>query len=198
MSERTALARLVGARLVHDLTGPLGSVMAAAGLAAGAARSDAILAETVADLLARGRLYAAVFGAAEAVEVGEMRAMLAGAPGAHRVSFDIGAVPPGLPPALAQIMLAAAMLAAEALPRGGSVTIGSGPGGGTVVLPEGRMAAWPHALIERLGGMAPAEADTPRSLLAAWLLNLAQEAGCHLSIGLGGPGIPPLLLRPAA
>ncbi len=171
--------------------------MAAAGLAPGATRSDEILAETVAELLARGRLYAAVFGEAEPVTVDQMPALLAGAPGAHRVRFALAGVPADPSPAVAQIILTAAMLAAEALPRGGSVTIGAAPGSGTVVLPEGRMAAWPHNLIERLGGLPPARTDTPRSLLAPWLLTLAREADCHVGIGLGGPGIPPLLLRPA-
>ena len=90
------------------------------------------------------------------------------------------------------------MLAAEALPRGGQVTIGAGPGGGIVVLPVGRLAAWPHALLERLGGLPPPQPDTARTLLAPWLVALAQDSGWHLSIGMGGAGIPPLLLRPAA
>jgi len=196
-TEGAELARLVGMRLVHDLAGPLGSVMAAAGLAPGAARSDALLAETVSDLLARGRLYAAVFGAAEAVPPEEMAAMLAGAPGAHRVSFEVAAASLSVAPAVARVLLAAGMLAVEALPRGGRVVIAPGPGGGVVVLPEGRVAAWPHGLIERLGGLPPPQPDTPRSLLAPWLITLAREAGCHLGIGLGGPGIPPLLLRAA-
>ena len=202
LAEETGLARLVGARLVHDLAGPLGSVMAAAGLSGSAgesvpgARSDALLAETVGDLLARGRLYAAVFGAAEAVAAEEMPALLAGAPGAHRVQFEFAAGLDSHPAAFGQILLTAAMLAAEALPRGGKVTIAGGPGGGTVVLPDGRMAAWPHRLPERLGGLPPAQADTARSLLVPWLLALAREAGCHVSLGLGSPGVPPMLLRP--
>ena len=192
------LARLVGARLVHDLAGPLGTIQAAAGVAPGAARSDALLAETLDELLARGRLYAAVFGQAEAMAGPALGALLAGAPGAHRVAFGIVGGPAEYPAALAQIVLTAAMLAAEALPRGGSVTIAAGPGGGVVVLPEGRVAAWPHGLLERLGGLAPPQPDTARTLLAPWLIALARDAGCHLGVGIGGPGIPPLLLRPAS
>ncbi|MBC7431182.1 MAG: hypothetical protein H7345_03855 [Rubritepida sp.] len=217
-SEAVELARLVGARLAHDLAGPLGTITAAAGLAPGAARSDELLAETLSDLMARGRLYAAVFGSAEDTPWHAMPALLAGAPGAHRITFDVTPGPP-LRPATAQLALAAGMLAAEGLPRGGcvgdapgpggggaglpegpprarGVRIAPGPGGGVAVLPEGRIAAWPHALIERLGGLAPPQPDTARSLMAPWLLALARQAGCDLSLGLGGPGTPPLLLRP--
>ena len=194
-SEAVELARLVGARLAHDLAGPLGTITAAAGLAPGAARSDELLAETLSDLMTRGRLYAAVFGTADDTPWHAMPALLAGAPGAHRITFYVTPGPP-LKPATAQLALAAAMLAAEALPRGGCVRIAPGPGGGVTVLPEGRIAVWPHALIERLGGLAPPQPDTARSLMAPWLLALARQAGCDLSLGLGGPGTPPLLLRP--
>ena len=91
---------------------------------------------------------------------------------------------------------AAAMLGAEALPRGGALHMMPLGSSGLVVLPEGRIAAWPHGLIERLAGMVPAEADTPRALLAPWLIALAAAAQCRLSLGMGQPGIPPLLLQP--
>jgi histidine phosphotransferase ChpT len=190
---RPQLAQLLGARLTHDLAGPLGTIMAASGSAEGAA----LLGETVAELRLRMRHYAVVFGEAEAMSWADMQALLAGAPGAHRVAFGFEFAPQTqLDPALAQIVLAAAMLGAEALPRGGTLRIMPMGGAGLVVLPEGRLAAWPHALIERLAGMAPAEADTPRALLAPWLIALAEAARCRLSLGMGQPGVPPLLLDP--
>jgi len=190
---RPQLAQLLGARLTHDLAGPLGSIMAAGGSAEGAA----LLEETVAELRLRFRLYAVVFGEAEALCWADVQALLAGAPGAHRIAFHFEFPPQArLDPALAQIVLAAAMLGAEALPRGGVLRITPLGGAGLVVLPEGRIAAWPHALIERLAGMAPAGADTPRALLAPWLIALAEAAQCRLSLGMGQPGLPPLLLQP--
>ena len=190
---RPQLAQLLGARLTHDLAGPLGTIMAAGGSAEGAA----LLEETVAELRLRFRLYAVVFGEAEAMCWADVQALLAGAPGAHRIAFHFEFPPQArLDPALAQIVLAAAMLGAEALPRGGTLRITPLGGAGLVVLPEGRIAAWPHALIERLAGMAPAEADTPRALLAPWLIALAEAARCRLSLGMGQPGVPPLLLDP--
>jgi len=190
---RPQLAQLLGARLTHDLAGPLGTVMAASGSAEGAA----LLEETVAELRLRLRLYAVVFGEAEAMCWADLQALLAGAPSAHRVTFQVQFLPQArLDPALAQIVLAAAMLGAEALPRGGALHMMPLGSSGLVVLPEGRIAAWPHGLIERLAGMAPAEADTPRALLAPWLIALAAAAQCRLSLGMGQPGIPPLLLQP--
>jgi hypothetical protein len=190
---RPQLAQLLGARLTHDLAGPLGTIMAAGGSAEGAA----LLEETVAELRLRFRLYAVVFGEAEALCWADLQALLAGAPGAHRIAFHFEFPPQAkLDPALAQIVLAAAMLGAEALPRGGALRITPLGGAGLVVLPEGRVAAWPHALIERLAGMAPAGADTPRALLAPWLIALAEAAQCRLSLGMGRPGLPPLLLQP--
>lgn len=190
---RPQLAQLLGARLTHDLAGPLGTIMAAGGSAEGAA----LLEETVAELRLRLRLYAVVFGEAEALCWADLQALLAGAPGAHRVAFRFEfPLQARLDPALAQIVLAAAMLGAEALPRGGTLRIMPLGGAGLVVLPEGRVATWPHALIERVAGMAPAEADTPRALLAPWLIALAGAAHCRLSLGMGQPGLPPLLLHP--
>ena len=197
-----ALARLVGARLTHDLAGPLSTLAAAAGLESGSTRSDALMGETLAELRTRVQLYGAVFGHADAMRGDELAALLAGAPGAHRVSITLDPdLSSPLPGPLAQVLLAAAMLGMEALPRGGSVALGQGSGDALTVLPQGRMAAWPHALLERLAGLPPPQPDTPRSLLAPWLLLLARELGCGLSFALGGPAsegrIPPLLLRAA-
>ncbi len=192
---RPHLARLVGARLTHDIAGPLGTIMAASGSAEGAA----LLEETVAELRLRLRLYAVVFGEAEAMSWGELQTLLAGAPTAHRVAFRFEVSPQErVEAALGQIVLAAAMLGAEALPRGGMLRVAAvhGRGGTLAVLPEGRIATWPHGLLERLAGMPPPEADTPRALLAPWLLALAEVAQCRLSLGMGQPGLPPLLLQP--
>lgn len=193
---RPRLAQLLGARLTHDLAGPLGTIMAASGAAGGAA----LLAETVAELRLRLRLYAVVFGEPEAMLPADLQALLAGSPAAHRVDFriDLPAME-AVPAELAQIILAAAMLAAEALPRGGSVHLVQLPGEGSgtlAVVAEGRIAVWPHSLIERIAGMPPVEPDSPRGLLAPWLLALAEGAHCRVSLGFGQPGLPPLLLRP--
>jgi histidine phosphotransferase ChpT len=157
----------------------------------------------VSELRLRLQLYAAVFGEPGAMSWAEIHRLLGGAPGAHRVAFQFQMSPQiNLPPALVQLVLAAAMLGAEALPRGGTVRLSPAPGGPSggamVVIPEGRIATWPHSLLERLAGLPPAEPDTPRALLAPWMLALAEAAGYRASLGLGQPGLPPLLLLPNA
>ena len=198
MTTTPELARLVGARLTHDLSGPLGTIMAASGVGAGkaAARSDELLAESVAELRLRLRLYGAVFGEAEAMRWAELQELLGGSPAAHRVAFQFEVPRQAMVAApMAQLVLAAAMLGAEALPRGGTVRLAAPPGGPVTILPEGRVAQWPHSLLERLAGMPPTEPDSPRGLLAPWLLALAGLADMRVSLALGGPGVPPLLLH---
>ncbi len=204
------LAQLVAARLTHDMAGPLGTLMAASG-AGGGQRSDELLHETLTELRQRLRLYAALFGEPEAMPWEDLEGLLAGSPAAHRVAFRFEVqrhAPPSA--ALAQLALATAMVATEALPRGGQVLVAvlsaGGQGGGSMltVMPQGRSAAWPHGLLERLAGMAPDEPDTPRALLVPWMLALAGLAHCRVSIGMGaGPApateetrLPPLLLAP--
>ena len=203
------LAQLVGGRVTHDMAGPLGTLMAASG-AGGGERSDELLFETLAELRLRLRLYAALFGEPEAMGWEDVQALLAGSPAAHRVALRFETPPQAaLPAGHGQLALAAAMVASEALPRGGQVRIAAlsagGQGGMTVsVMPQGRAAAWPHSLLERLAGMPPAEPDTPRALMVPWMLSLAGLVHCRVSIGMGGvpaasgeePRLPPLLLGP--
>jgi indolepyruvate ferredoxin oxidoreductase alpha subunit len=92
--------------------------------AGGSAEGAALLEETVAELRLRFRLYAVVFGEAEALCWADLQALLAGAPGAHRIAFHFEFPPQArLDPALAQIVLAAAMLGASLhYPLRGAVT----------------------------------------------------------------------------
>lgn len=206
------LAQLVGARLTHDLAGPLGTLMATSG-AGGGDRSDELLHQTLAELRLRLRLYAALFGEPEAMGWEELQGLLAGSPAAHRIAFRFEVPPQPPPAALGQLALAAAMVAGEALPRGGHVRVaifsggdaGGGPAGSMLtVMAQGRSAAWPHALLERLAGMPPDEPDTPRALLVPWMLALAGLAHCRVSIGMAAGmaaateevRLPPLLLVP--
>jgi histidine phosphotransferase ChpT len=188
------LTRMLAARITHDLSGPLGTLMAAAGNPAGAA----LMAETLEVMRVRLRLYGAVFGPADALDWEAMRELLAGAPGAHRIKFALQPQSNAPPSAgMAQLLLAALMLAAEALPRGGTVTLlgdGSAP---YMLLPEGPMARWPHGFIDVLAGGQPAEAGTPRGVLAAWVPAMAQAARARISLGQGPGAVPPLLVQPA-
>ncbi|MCX7374229.1 MAG: histidine phosphotransferase family protein [Alphaproteobacteria bacterium] len=192
-----SLPRLLAARLTHDLSGPIGTMMATAGTSPGAPRSDELLAEAIETMRLRTRLYAAAFGLPDELGWADMTELLAGAPGAHRIVFHIrppdGVAPP--PGALGQLLLVALMLGAEALPRGGSVTLMSAPDAPFMVLPDGAGASWPHGFVDVLAGGAPEAARTPRGLLASWLPALAQAMKCRLSLGMGAGGLSPLLVQ---
>ncbi len=189
------LTRLLAARITHDLSGPLGTLMATAGNPAGAQ----LMAETLDVMRLRLRLYGAVFGPADQLDWPAMQELLAGAPGAHRITFRLQPqvnTPPS--PAMSQLLLGALLLAAEALPRGGSVTLLSAAKAPFMVLPEGAMARWPHGFLDVLAGSEPAEAATPRGVLAAWVPAIAHAAGCRIGVGQGPGPVAPLLLQPAA
>lgn len=194
-----SLPRLLAARLTHDLAGPIGTMMAAAGTAPGAARSDELLADAIDTMRLRTRLYAAAFGLPDELAWADMDELLAGVPGAHRIAFHIRPADGAPPPAsgLGQLLLAALMLGAEALPRGGSVTLMSAPDAPFMVLPDGPGARWPHGFVDVLAGGSPEAARTPRGVLAAWVPVLAQALHCRLSLGMGAGGVAPLLVQSA-
>jgi histidine phosphotransferase ChpT len=97
------------------------------------------------------------------------------------------------------VALNAALLAAEALPRGGVVALSGSAGAGLVVLPDGISAAWPPPLLALLSGTSVRDAlsDGPRHVVAPLLLALLADLGWRARLGpgpVGGPG--PLLLGP--
>jgi histidine phosphotransferase ChpT len=209
------LARLLVARLCHDLGGIAGTLAGTLDLAAGGGEDDPmrdLARETAESLRLRLRLYAAAWGgAAEEMDAAALRALLQGAPAAPRVAFATdGLAPEGVLPAeLVPLALCVALLGAEALPRGGTVRLAGTAEAGFTVWPQGTAAAWPPALTTALaaagGDGAPPLPDggavAPRRLLVPLVLLLAEEAGWEVSLALGGPGAAgaaPMLLGPTA
>lgn len=197
------LAQTLCARLCHDLGGAVGTLAGTLDLLG---ESDAgmlaLARETASGLRQRLRLYAAAWGgAAEEADAEHLRMLLEGAPAASRVRFVLEPFSAGgpLPAALVPLALNAALLGAEALPRGGTVTLAGSAEDGFLVRPEGREAAWPPGFIALLGGCrADPAAAGPRRVLAPWLLGLAAAAGWTASLAQGAePGAPPLVLAPA-
>lgn len=198
--EALSLAQDLCARLCHELGGPLGALSGALDLVETAPDEAMAVAREGGDALRR-RL--ALWRAAAGAGTGPMgRAGLAelleGALAHGRVAADLsGLSGPDLPAPLAQALLLAAMLGAEALPRGGTVRI-SGGAAGLLVRPEGRNAAWPPALAALLAGRA---AGGPREVLAPLLARVAAQAGMALALAAPEEGAagaaPPLALRPA-
>lgn len=197
------LARTLAARLCHDLGGAVGTLAGTLDLVGeGDAEMLGLAREAATVLRQRLRLYAAAWGgAAEATGGGALAQLLDASPAAPRVRFQLDQLAPGatLPAALIPLALNAALLGAEALPRGGTVTLAGSAGDGLVVCLEGRDAAWPASFVALLGGGAAAAAlgEGPRRVLAPLLLGLAAEAGWVVSLAQGlVDAVPPLLLSP--
>lgn len=198
-TDAARLAEALAARLCHDLGSPVSTLAALQGQAsAGAA---AILAETTHELTLRLRLMSLALGQGDQLGWADLANLLRGAPGAHRLRFDLPEEPGDLPAGRARLAAVATLLGAEALPRGGVVRVSALPGGGFAVLPQGRDSAWPAALLGLLAGGAVAAALTegPRRVLSPWLWVLAEGEGFAPQLGHGasGEGAAPLLLAPA-
>jgi histidine phosphotransferase ChpT len=197
------LGRLCVARLCHDLGGAAGTLAGTLDLLDGAdPEVGSLLRDTAQVMRLRLRLYAAAWGGAAPELTGpQLVELLEAGPASPRVRFDAAALHPGqaLPAPLVALALNAGLLAAEALPRGGTARLGGDAAQGITVLPVGPGAAWPGVLLRVLAGEDPAalalEAG-PRAMLGPLLVLLAAEQGWSATLALGGPGAAPLLLRP--
>jgi histidine phosphotransferase ChpT len=196
------LARLMSARLCHDLGGAVATLAGTLDLLEqGEPEALSLARETAVVLRGRLRLFSAAWGLAETEwPASELAAMLSTSPASPRVGFALDGLDRAGPvaAALVPLVLNGALVGAEALPRGGTVTV-TGDARGLVVMPVGRDAAWPPGLVALLAGEGPEAllADGPRRVTAVLLAQLAEAQGWGLSFALGpGEGPPPLLLAP--
>jgi len=203
MSLDTRLAQMLCARLCHDLGGAIGTLAGTLDLAeTGDSELLDLSRETATALRQRLRLFSIAWGGpTHDMGAAELAGLLEGAPAAPRVRFALADLAPGgrLPAPLVPLALNAALLAAEALPRGGTVVV-SGDARGLAVQPQGRDAAWPSALLALLSGSAPSLVleEGPRRVVTPLLAGLAAEAGWTIGLALGGAdGAAPLMLEPS-
>jgi len=206
MSLEPGLARLIAARLCHDLGGVVGTLAGTLDLVEpGDPGMHELARESAQVLRHRLRLYSAAWGGgASDLDAAGLTELLQGAPASPRVRFALDRMEGGglLPAALVPIALNAALLAAEALPRGGTVHLGGSAARGLHVWPDGASAAWPQAVISALSGMPEAELleGGPRRVLLPLLLAFAEEVGWTPALSLGGEwgsGCALLSLTPA-
>lgn len=193
------LTELVAARICHDLGSPVASLTALLPQAADPAAKE-IVDDTARELRARLQLMAAVFGLPDELDWPGVARLLAGAPMAHRVAFSLPARAGALPSSQTRVALAGLLLAAECLPRGGTVHASEPARGLLALRPEGRDAAWPDVLLELLAGgsLSAALAHGPRRVLAPWLVSVAAAEGQSVSLAFpAGPGIAALTIAPA-
>jgi len=196
------LARLMSARLCHDLGGAVATLTGTLDLLdQGDPEAMGLARETALMLRGRLKLYGAAWGLSEAdCPAEELAALLAAAPASPRVRFALDGLGRDRPvaAALVPLVLNAALVGAEALPRGGTVAL-AGDARGLMVLPAGRQAAWPPGFLKLLAGEGPDAllADGPRRVTAVLLATLAEAQGWSLSLGLGPEqALPPLVLAP--
>ena len=187
------LAQALCARLCHDLGGPIGSLVTVMDLGpAGGAEAVDIARESADILRRRIRLFRLLAGAAEDLSREGLETCVEDMLSHGKVRLAEGvAVPASAVPAV----LAAILLAAEALPRGGAVLLAGDPAEELMVIPSGPGAAWPPALAALLAPGDAVPEPLPRTVFAHVLCAAAEQAGLTLRLALGaGQGGAALLM----
>ena len=210
MSDALQLADLIAARLCHDIGGPIGTLAGTLELASAeqVAQAEAVATvnEAARDLTRRVRLLRFAWSAeATPMDVARLEDLAIGAPGADDVRLDVTALrrETVFPAAMARILLNVVLLAAESLPRGGTLALADAGDGQVLATLTGPRAAWPPDLAAVIADEAAAWAALaePRTLLAPLTALLARRAGIRLSLpmptGTQRRRRPPLLIAPA-
>lgn len=191
------LARMVGLRLCHDLGGVVGTIGNALDMITEVGGEAQTLAQDAAEVLRRRLvLWRAMLGGQGDATLGSTLALLDGQLAGGRALAETGTLDLGvsLPEPVVPVLLAAMLLAGEALPRGGRVCLAGDPGGELAIWPDGPRAAWPASLLRALAGELPAD-PMGRDLTIVWLCSLAGAAGIHLSIAMPpGQTVGPLMI----
>ena len=206
---RLRLAERLAARLCHDLSGALGTVMGALELATedpdAAAEALPVAAEAAAALGARLRLLRAAWGGAAELGTEELRALAEGLR-RPRLTIDLSGLAMGtLAAAEARLVLNLLLLAADCLGGGGVVRLSGEPGREMVLTIDGPRAAWPPGFAALLASeeacwqaLDSGESVAARAMQAPLTALMARAATLRLSmlVGVGTPDdqAPPLLL----
>jgi histidine phosphotransferase ChpT len=207
MADPLQLAELVCARFSHDVSGLLGSlngVLELAVEAPGQATEEVALAsKAAAELVARLRLLRAAWGGvSEPMDLDTLRAQMRGLDGGHRMRLDLDGLADRtvFAPPMARLILNVVMLARDAMPRGGVLTLSGDPANHIVAQIVGPDAAWPKgfALCIADEPRAWTALGNPRELQAPLTAIIARAIGIRLSwMMAAGPtagGAPPPLL----
>ena len=203
MDDRVRLTELVCARLCHDLSGLLGSLVGTLELVTEASKDTeaaSIVTATATALALRLKLLRAAWGGQpEPLDLPRLTALAHGLVG-RRVGLDVSGLPETtvFPPAIGRLVLNLLLLAAESLPKGGVLRL---DGGSADVIARlvGPSAAWPAGLIGMLadGTAAWKALADPRTVQAPLTALLARHYGLLLTamVPSGSPtAAPPLRL----
>lgn len=184
------LAEALVAIVCHDLSSPLGTVINALELAAedpSSAAEALLLAREAAEQTVRRLelLRAAWAGSSSALSRDGLAELAAGLP--HRVTVIMDALAGrSFDGRISRMLLQAMLVAASALPRGGTVVLAGDGTSHITAQPVGAYAAWPPRLVALLTEPAtseprPALYDSPADALAPVLALLAGDAGYRAS-----------------
>ena len=200
MASRAAeFASLLCSRLCHDLLSPVGALNNGLELLADEtdpemrARCMELLAESAAATANKLKFFRLAFGAAggfgEMVDTREARAAIEGLHGASsRVQIGWMVQEGGRPKNAIKILLNLALIAGDALVRGGRLDIGA-EGSEIVLRAEGPRIVLDPELRNALVGEADEGLISPRAA-AAWLVHLlVQEEGGEVQVSEVEPGI---------
>jgi histidine phosphotransferase ChpT len=210
MASPMQLAELVCARFSHDLSGLLGSLHGLLELAAetpGRPVEEVVLAaRTARELTLRLRLLRAAWGGVlDPIGADALREQMPGIAGSHRLQLDLDGLAEGVvfPPPMARLILNIVLLAGEATPRGGVLTISGDPNTLVVAQIAGPDAAWPVGFARYLANEAQAwnSLGDPRELQAPLTALIARAMGIRLSLmmatgSLADVSPPPLMIAP--
>jgi len=191
-------ASLLCSRLCHDLLSPVGALNNGVELLADEhdpemrARCLELLAESARVSANKLKFFRLAFGAAggfgETVDSREAKAAIEGLLGGERILLGWMVGEPALGKNALKILLNLALIAADALVRGGRLDIGA-EAGEIVVRAEGPRLVLDPELRTALLGQTDPEALTPRAA-AAWLIHrLAAEVGGSIQVSTPDEGV---------
>jgi histidine phosphotransferase ChpT len=201
-------AELLCSRLCHELVSPVSAInngvelIRDLGADAGALELIAFSGDQIA---ARLRALRLAYGAAldDAPDAaGEARKAAAGYVAAGKASliWDTGCPGPGAPRRLPRVLLNAALIASDALPRGGSIVVEEtrdAAGSGWSVFASGARVIVENDLIVALRAGCDVSAVTPRTVQGLLCFWLAERAGLRLRAQSDAEGLA-LHLTPMA
>lgn len=190
VSHLTRFGGVLIQRIVHDLAGAAGALEGAVELAATdpeiAADALDVARETAAVLSARLRLLrAAWLPSGEPIDAAGIARLWVGLPGASRLTHRLDGLTDAVPPDRVPALLHAIAVAAEGLPRGGTITV-SGDVVGLSVAIDGAGGGWPAGFAGLLADATAAHAALlaaePATLTAAACAAIVHRDGVRASL----------------
>ncbi|HLZ66487.1 MAG TPA: histidine phosphotransferase family protein [Aliidongia sp.] len=178
------IAELLAARLCHELVSPVGAINNGVELLEDdpdfAADAAALIGQSAIQATRRLQFYRIAYGSTVpiAAELGRKAALDLFADGKIECEWPEAQVPA----VGAKLACNFLLVAAEALPRGGRLTLAMEPSGGIAILAAGEGARLPAHLPDALVGAVPSEAVDARSVQAAFTGALARRDGFRPSI----------------